>query len=64
MPYTDASTVLLKKLATYLADDENSGAADIIRGWTPRRAPARAAGSRSADASPSRPRSSGSMLIR
>ncbi|MDP4332114.1 hypothetical protein Q7F20_01920 [Curtobacterium sp. A7_M15] len=35
MPYTDASTVLLKKLATYLADDENSGAADIIRGWTP-----------------------------
>lgn len=35
MPYTDASTVLLKKIATYLADDENSGASDIIPRYAP-----------------------------
>lgn len=33
MPFTDAFTVLLKKLATYLPDEEDSGAADIIPGY-------------------------------
>ena len=33
MPFTGASTVLLKKLATYLPDEEDSGAADIIPGY-------------------------------
>lgn len=31
----DHSTPLLKKVATYLADHENSGAADIIPGYAP-----------------------------
>ncbi|MGL3198213.1 MULTISPECIES: hypothetical protein [Curtobacterium] len=33
MPFTDASTVLLKKLATYLPDEDDSGAADIVPGY-------------------------------
>lgn len=35
MPYTDASTVLLTKLATYLPNEENSGAAEIVPGYVP-----------------------------
>lgn len=33
MPFTDASTVLLKKLATYLPDEEDSGATDLVPGY-------------------------------
>ncbi|PZE88876.1 hypothetical protein [Curtobacterium sp. MCBD17_008] len=33
MPYTDASAVLLKKFATYLPDQENLEAADIVLGY-------------------------------
>ncbi|WJX99859.1 hypothetical protein [Curtobacterium sp. 458] len=33
MPFTDASSVLLVKLATYLPDEEDSGAAEIVPGY-------------------------------
>ncbi len=56
MPFTDASTVLLKNARDVPPDEEDSGATDIVPGY----APGRSAGSRSAAGSPSHPRCSGS----
>ncbi|MFJ4220805.1 hypothetical protein [Curtobacterium luteum] len=44
MPYADASTVLVRKFATYQPDLPRSGASDVIPGWLPsatRRSPRR-----------------------